>query len=115
MLGNAFFFYGITALVCYFPGGYLADKFDPRKLLSLSLFMTSLGGIALLLNPNYFIFCVIYCYWGITTILFFWSALIKATRIIGEDKQGFSSKHGQHGINCLNKIEAYIFYFIKIV
>ena len=37
-LGDAFALYGILALLCYFPGGYLADKYPPRKLISLSLF-----------------------------------------------------------------------------
>ena len=90
MMGIAFTVYGLTALICYFPGGYIADKFDPRKLLSLSLFLTSLGGIILLYYPSFLLLCVIYGYWGITSILFCWSALIKATRIVGNEKQGLS-------------------------
>ncbi len=90
MLGIAFTTYGITALICYFPGGYIADKFKSRTLLSISLVLTSLGGIALLFYPSFIFLCLIYGYWGITSILFCWSALIKATRIIGKKKQGFS-------------------------
>ena len=90
MMGIAFTVYGLTALICYFPGGYIADKFDPRKLLSLSLFLTSLGGIFLLYYPSFYLLCIIYGYWGITSILFCWSALIKATRIVGNEKQGLS-------------------------
>ena len=41
MMGIAFTTYGITAIICYFPGGYIADKFNARKLLSLSLILTS--------------------------------------------------------------------------
>jgi MFS family permease len=29
MMGIAFTIYGLTALICYFPGGYIADRFDP--------------------------------------------------------------------------------------
>ena len=90
MMGIAFTVYGLTALVCYFPGGYIADKFDPRKLLSLSLFLTSLGGIILLNYPSFSLLCIVYGYWGVTSILFCWSALIKATRIVGSEKQGLS-------------------------
>ncbi len=90
MIGMAFTTYGITALVCYFPGGYIADKFNARKLLSLSLILTSLGGILLLFYNNFFFLCFIYGYWGITSILFCWSALIKATKIVGGNRQGLS-------------------------
>ena len=90
MMGMAFTTYGITALICYFPGGYIADKFNARKLLSLSLILTSLGGILLLFYNNFLFLCFIYGYWGITSILFCWSALIKATKIVGGNRQGLS-------------------------
>jgi len=91
MMGMAFTTYGITALICYFPGGYIADKFNTRKLLSFSLIFTSLGGILLLFFNNFYFLCLIYGYWGITSILFCWSALIKATKIVGgEKRQGLS-------------------------
>jgi len=90
MMGMAFTTYGITALICYFPGGYIADKFNARKLLSLSLILTSIGGILLLFYNNFYFLCFIYGYWGISSILFCWSALIKATKIVGENRQGLS-------------------------
>ena len=90
MIGIAFTTYGITALICYFPGGYIADKFNARKLLSLSLILTSIGGILLLFYNSFYFLCFIYGYWGITSILFCWSALIKATKIVGGNRQGFS-------------------------
>ena len=90
MIGIAFTTYGITALICYFPGGYIADKFNARKLLSLSLILTSIGGILLLFYNNFYFLCFIYGYWGISSILFCWSALIKATKIVGGNRQGLS-------------------------
>ena len=39
---------------------------------------------------NFYFLCFIYGYWGITSILFCWSALIKATKIVGGNKQGLS-------------------------
>jgi MFS family permease len=90
MMGIAFTTYGITALICYFPAGYIAEKFNARKLLSISLILTSLGGILLLFYNNFFFLCFIYGYWGITSILFCWSALIKATKIVGGNRQGLS-------------------------
>ena len=37
MLGIAFSIYGITALISYLPGGYIADKIPPKYLLFSSL------------------------------------------------------------------------------
>ena len=90
MLGVAFSIYGITALVSYLPGGYIADKIPPKYLLFSSLLLTSLGGLFFLLNPGFFGLCLIYGFWGLTTILFFWAALIKATRNIAGERQGVS-------------------------
>ena len=52
--------------------------------------MTSIGGLFFLQNPGYLGLYAIYGFWGITTILFFWAALIKATRSIAGNRQGFS-------------------------
>ena len=43
-LGAAQAVYGIVAMLAYFPGGPLADRFPARRLLTASLFSTSIGG-----------------------------------------------------------------------
>jgi len=88
-LGTCFSVYGIVAFVSYLFGGPLADRYPPRKLMSIALFLTALGGVVLSTYPSYFIMKIIYGYWGFTTIFLFWSAMIKATRIWGgATKQG---------------------------
>ncbi|MEL7048431.1 MAG: MFS transporter, partial [Pseudomonadota bacterium] len=42
--------FGIIALVCYLPGGWLADRFSARQLLIVSLTATGLGGFAMLME-----------------------------------------------------------------
>ena len=79
-LGDAFAIYGITALLCYFPGGWLADRFDTRSMLCLSLLLTAAGGLFLTSFPNPTSMLFLYGYWGTTTILLFWAALIRTTR-----------------------------------
>ena len=44
-LGSLFSVYGTVALISYAYGGVIADKFLPRKLMALSLFLTALGGL----------------------------------------------------------------------
>ena len=51
-LGIAFSIYGVTALLSYMPGGYIADKISPKYLLFSSLFLTSIGGIFFMTNPS---------------------------------------------------------------
>ncbi len=78
-LGDAFAFYGILALLSYFPGGYLADRYPPKKLIFYSLLLTGIGGIYFATLPKPIVLPYLYAFWGITTILFFWGALIKYT------------------------------------
>lgn len=82
-LGLCFSVYGIVAFVSYLFGGPLADKFPPRKLIAVALWMTALGGLVYATFPSYLILKILYGYWGFTTIFLFWAAMIKATRVWG--------------------------------
>ena len=79
-LGTAFSVYGIVAMLAYFAGGPLADRFSGRRLMTLALIATSMGGVIFAGIPSLGTLTVLYGFWGLTTILFFWAALIKATR-----------------------------------
>ena len=79
-LGDIFAVYGITAMMAYFFGGPIADRFRPRTLMALSLITTSLGGLILLYDPTVLQLKILYGYWGLTTILLFWAPLIRSTR-----------------------------------
>ena len=79
-LGTAFSLYGVVAMVCYFPGGPLADRFAVRKLMTVALLVTALGGVYFASIPSLSGLQLLYGFWGVTTILLFWSALIRATR-----------------------------------
>ena len=90
-IGKAQALYGVTAMLSYVFGGYLADKWEARKLICASLLLTALGGVFMLKLPSFFELQLLYGFWGISTILLFWSALIKATRLWGTSaNQGIS-------------------------
>ena len=90
-IGEAQALYGITAVISYFFGGFIADKWEARKLLSLSLILTGIGGFWMTMIPSIFTLKVLYAFWGVSTIFLFWAALIKATRQWGnENNQGLS-------------------------
>jgi len=87
-LGTAFSLYGIVAMVSYFAGGPLADRFSARNLIVSALLATSLGGILMATIPAIGVLTALYAFWGLTTIFLFWGALIKTTRELGSIHQG---------------------------
>ncbi len=88
-LGTAFSVYGVVAMASYFLGGPLADYFSARKLMAAALVATSLGGVVFAAIPEIPALLALYAFWGATTILLFWAALIRATREWGgRDAQG---------------------------
>lgn len=78
--GDAFTLYGIMAMLSYFPGGFLADRFSARKLITFSLIATALGGLVFAMIPGIVVLTILFGYWGITTVFLLWAAMIKATR-----------------------------------
>ena len=98
MLGSVF---GGFSIIAFFLGGFCADRWPAKKLLPLSLFATGGMGLLLLLKPPFWAVFLIHALWGITSILTFWSALVKALRSIAdENEQGrvFGLFEGGRGI-----------------
>ncbi len=85
-LGLCFSVYGIVALFSYLIGGPIADKYPPRKLIAVALWMTALGGLVYASFPSFTVLKILYGYWGFTTIFLFWAPMIKATRVWGGSK-----------------------------
>ncbi len=84
-LGAAFSLYGFVAMLSYFAGGPLADRYSARRLMTSALVATSAGGIIYATSPSLGVLTLLYGFWGMTTILLFWAALIRATREWGGD------------------------------
>ncbi|QDT04096.1 Inner membrane protein YqcE [Rubripirellula lacrimiformis] len=85
-LGIAFSVYGVVAMLAYFPGGPLADRYPARKLMAFALLATSMGGLVMTSIPSLAALNGLYGFWGVTTILLFWAPLIRATRAWGGAK-----------------------------
>ena len=100
-LGDAFAVYGLTAMASYLPGGWLADRWSARRLLSASLLATAGGGFYFATLPSIQGLTWLYAYWGATTILLFWAAMIRATRDWGgalRQGQAFGVLEGGRGL-----------------
>lgn len=72
--------FGLISLICYFPGGWLADRVSSRLLITSSLIFTGALGFYFATFPRYEISLVIHGLWGISITLLFWGAMIRATR-----------------------------------
>ena len=79
--------YGFVAMFAYVLGGGLADRFSPRGLLGFSLLVTGVSGLYMATIPSFTAMCFLFAFWGVSTILPFWSALIRATREWGGQKE----------------------------
>jgi len=79
-LGVLMSVFGAAALVSYFPGGWLADRVSPRKLIAFSMLATGLSGLYFATFPSYPLSIAIHGFWGVTCSLTFWGAMIRATR-----------------------------------
>ena len=90
-LGNLFAAYGLVAMLAYFPGGALADRFAPRTLIALSLAITACGGLYMATLPGYEGLLAVYAFFGVSTVFLLWGAMLRVTREWGgETTQGLA-------------------------
>lgn len=81
--------FGAVSLIAYFPGGWLADRFLPRKLITIALVITALAGFVFSTLPSFETCLILFAIWGLTSAGILWSAMIKAARCWGsKEDQG---------------------------
>lgn len=93
--------YATMATLSYFVGGIIADKFSARKLLTFSFLATGVLGLWFSTFPGFTVSRIIFILMGVSTIITYWSACIKATRMLGTDEeQGrlFGLQEGLRGV-----------------
>jgi predicted MFS family arabinose efflux permease len=115
--GNLQAWYGYLATATYFPGGWLADRISPRKLLTFSFLSTAILGFWFSTFPSYSSLVVIHALWGITTTLTFWAAMLRACKdLASTDEQGrfFGLLEGGCGLTNLIGTTAALLLFNSI-
>ena len=93
--------YGVTAMIFYAPGGYLADRFSPRKMLTFAFAATGLLGFWYATYPGFVAQMIIFALWGGIGTAFFWSSMLKVANNLGTgEEQGrmFGLLEGGRGI-----------------
>ena len=99
--GSLISVYGIINVICYLPGGFLADKYDPKKLLVFSMVSSGILGLWMGTWPSYNALMIIHILWSITTVLTFWSSSVKCVNMLASsDEQGemFGFLEGGRGL-----------------
>lgn len=72
--------FGAVSLVCYGPGGWLADRFSSRKLITLAMLFTGGTGFYYATFPSYPVALALHALWAVSISLVFWNAMVRATR-----------------------------------
>lgn len=93
--------YGIANVILYLPGGWIADKFDSKKLLVFSMIGTGALGLWESMWPSYTMLMIIHVLWAFTTVLTFWSSSVKCINMLADaDEQGgmFGSLEALRGV-----------------
>ena len=82
--------YTIVNMIMYIPGGILADKFRPKPAIIISLVATGLLSFLYSFTMSYGVALVVWAGLSFSTAFVFWSALLKAVGMCGEEnEQGF--------------------------
>ncbi|CAH2213798.1 MFS transporter [Tepidibacter aestuarii] len=86
-MGFTLTMYSIGCTLLYIPGGILADRFSAKKSMIASLLGTSALTILFGITLNYALSNVIWLLLAVSTGFVFWSSLMKAIGLIGDDDE----------------------------
>jgi sugar phosphate permease len=114
LMGSAM---GFTAMIFYWPGGWIADRISPRKLIAFSLIAHALLGFWLAALPSFTVLLTIQLLMGVFLTLTYWSAVIKMVRQLGRsDQQGryFGIFEGGRNITAVGLVAAGLYLFDRL-
>jgi sugar phosphate permease len=100
-LGNLSSIYAICSIICYLPGGWLADRVAPRILVIIALFSSAATFAWYATIPGYPALLIIHGLWGVIGVGILWAAMFKHIRLLaGGDEQGrmFGALEGARGL-----------------
>ena len=87
--GNLVTVYGVMNILMYLPGGIIADRFNPKKLMVFSMISSGVLGLWMATWPGYEMLLLIHILWGFTTVLTFWATSVKVVNMLASsDEQG---------------------------
>ena len=100
-LGNLSTTYALVSIICYLPGGWLADRVAPKTLVVIALFSSAATYAWYATIPGYTELLIIHGLWGVIGVGVLWAAMFKQIRLLaGGDEQGrmFGTLEGARGL-----------------
>jgi len=86
-LGELYSVLGIVYVVTYIPSGWLADRVSSRWLVVFSLGVVGLLGLWFATYPDPSVLRWIFVGWGVAGGLTFWSAILRAVKLLGTERE----------------------------
>lgn len=86
-LGELYSILGIVYVITYIPSGWLADRVSSRWLVVVSLGTVGLLGLWFATYPDASMLRWIFLGWGIAGGLTFWSAILRAVKLLGTERE----------------------------
>ncbi len=86
-LGELYSVLGIVYVVTYIPSGWLADRVSSRWLVVFSLGAVGLLGLWFATYPDPSMLRWIFLGWGVAGGLTFWSAILRAVKLLGTERE----------------------------
>lgn len=77
----------IGCILLYIPGGYIADRFSPKRIIIISLLGTALLNVWYAFDPTYSTGRIIWFLLAFTVGFAYWAAMIKAVRMLGSPQE----------------------------
>ncbi len=89
-LGQLVAMYGLMCTLTYLPGGWLADKFKPRTLLSFCAIVNGLlCGVFYMFRTDFTVATIVWGACALTGGFAFWPSMLKGIRLLGtKEEQG---------------------------
>lgn len=100
-LGNLSTTYALVCIVCYLPGGWLADRVAPRILVIFALFASAATYAWYATLPSYPELLIIHGLWGVIGVGILWAAIFKHIRLLAagsEQGRMFGTLEGARGL-----------------
>jgi predicted MFS family arabinose efflux permease len=86
-LGVLMSIYGVITIIAMAPGGWAADKFNTRKLITWSMVLTGIMGVVAAFWMNFTVYCILWALFSIVGNGMYWSAGMKAVRLVGDENE----------------------------
>lgn len=86
-LGECYTLLGIIYVVTYIPSGWLADRVSSRWLVVFSLSLVGVLGFWFATYPGFFAMKCIFFGWGVAGGLTFWSAMLRAVKLLASERE----------------------------